>query len=267
MKQFTIIGGGNMGSAFAALCLKQQLAAEVVIIEKNAERRTTLEKQFRDYSQCRILPSLPKNINDTVLLAVKPQDIEPTCMELKDSITHNTVIISIMAGQTINKIATFLAGHKKIVRCMPNTPFQIGKGMTGYYPSPDISSNELLDIEKLLSSGGSFLRVKAECELDGITALSGSGPAYVFYFIEAFIEAATQLGFSSEAANLLAYKTIEGASSLWQTSLESPATLRTKVTSKGGTTAAALNEFESGHVKDTLIRGILAANNRSIELR
>ena len=265
MQEFVIIGGGNMGFAFASLCLEKKLvdAENLVIVERDAVRRSDLIKKLA----CRVVEDVPQIKRGPLLLAVKPQDMQKACADLASKITPQTLLLSIMAGMQIESISTALGGHQKIVRCMPNTPFQSGVGMTAYFPSSAVSEKDLEVVEAILSAGGRCLRVAKEELLDGVTALSGSGPAYVFYFIEAFFKAAAELGFSEDDAHLMAAQTIKGAVELWEGADVSVEELRKRVTSKGGTTEAAIKVFDSKGVFEALKAGIKQAQIRAQELR
>jgi len=152
------------------------------------------------------------------------------------------------------------------VRCMPNTPALIGQGMTGLYARPGVSPAQCREVEALLAPTGQLLWVEAEEQLDAVTALSGSGPAYVFYFVEAMMRAAEQMGLSAEQGRQLALGTFAGATELARRSDESPAVLRERVTSKGGTTYAALTRLEQQGVGEAFVQALQAARLRAKEL-
>lgn len=260
-----IIGGGNMGCAFAVLCLDKRILspAELTVIERSAERRVSLSERL----SCTITDDVSAaGPADLVLLAVKPQDMAATCAVLLGALRQDAVVLSIMAGITTSALRRALHGHPKIARCMPNMPLQVGRGMSAYYATDALSDAECGRIEALFEAGGACLRLEREEQLDGATALSGSGPGYAFYFFEAFLAAAVELGFSQAEAKLLIAQTFEGACALWRGSEADPRELRLRVTSPGGTTAAAIAVFDECRVQEALRRGILRACERSREL-
>jgi len=263
--KIAIIGAGNMGYAFAALCIEKQLVerAGLARIERSAERRAFIEQKL----QCGVSEAFSAAAGaDVVLLAVKPQDMPESCAALRSVLSAKSVVLSIMAGIPVAALRHALGGHDKIVRCMPNTPLQIGKGMTVWHAGGVLSDLEYGRIEALLAAGGACLRVEREELLDAATALSGSGPGYVFYFFEALLEAAAELGLPPADAKLLIAQTFDGATELWRRSDAAPGELRRRVTSKGGTTAAAVAVFDDYRVRDALRAAVLRARDRSHEL-
>jgi len=170
-----------------------------------------------------------------------------------------------MAGIRSDAIAAAL-GTERVVRSMPNTPALIGQGIAGLYARPAVTATERRDAERLLATPGRTLWVDQEADLDAVTALSGSGPAYVFYFVEAMVQAAEDMGLSTEQGKQLALATFSGASALAQASNDAPSVLRERVTSKGGTTHAALTSLESSQVKQAFVKAIKAAQRRATEL-
>jgi pyrroline-5-carboxylate reductase len=176
------------------------------------------------------------------------------------------LIISIAAGLRLADLSRWLGGHDKLVRTMPNTPALIGAGVTGLYALPAVSEAERIGAERILQAVGSTLWVDDEAQMDAVTAVSGSGPAYAFLFIEALQEAAAQLGFTPEQARQLSIETALGAARLAAQSDEPASILRERVTSKGGTTEAALRTMTERGVKDGIVAGILAADARGREL-
>jgi pyrroline-5-carboxylate reductase len=171
----------------------------------------------------------------------------------------------VMAGIRSDAIAR-AAGTERVVRAMPNTPALIGRGIAGLFARAAVSVTDRADVERVLAPTGSLLWFADEGDLDAVTALSGSGPAYAFYLIEAMVEAGEKLGLTADAARRLAQETLAGAAELAMRSSESPTTLRERVTSKGGTTHAAITVFDAGGVKDTVVRALLAARDRAREL-
>jgi pyrroline-5-carboxylate reductase len=172
-----------------------------------------------------------------------------------------------MAGVTLTTISKHLGAYTRLVRTMPNTPALIGAGITGYYPYPGgVSDSDIVATETILKAVGSTVRVGYQEQLDVVTAVSGSGPAYVFHFIEALRDAGLELGLPAETANKLAIETMLGAAKLAAQSPDDVAVLRQRVTSKGGTTEAALASMTRDHVKESIIRAVKAASDRSREL-
>jgi pyrroline-5-carboxylate reductase len=200
---------------------------------------------------------------DVLVLAVKPQDAKSA---LASVTVHQQLVISIAAGLTLQTLSRWLGGYRKLVRCMPNTPALIGAGIAGLYALPEVSAEEKKKAETILAAVGEAVWVPEETLLDPVTAVSASGPAYVFWFIEQLAAAAEELGIEKEIALKLAKQTILGAGKLAASSTESPATLRKNVTSKGGTTEAALKVFEEEKLAERFRRGVAAASRRATEL-
>ena len=267
--KITFIGGGNMANAIITGLLNKGFSDDQIgIVEADAEKRKTLSVRFR----CEDPANTYKLIDaDTVVvLAVKPQQAKEVLEQLGMEKDGN-LMISIMAGIKLSTISRHRAGYMRVVRAMPNTPALIGAGITGYYTHPAtisnaVSAEDLRRTEQILGAIGSTVRVNAEDELDAVTAVSGSGPAYVFYFIEALRNAGIELGLASDVANKLALETFLGAAQLAAQSHDDVAILRERVTSKGGTTAAALASMTEDHVKEAVIRAVKAAQLRSVQL-
>lgn len=264
MKIF-FLGGGNMANALIGGMMRQGFAnTDITVVEINEQNRATLKTQynintFANAGDC------DWRTADVVILAVKPQQMQEALAPLSGQLQH-ALVISIAAGITLETLARWLGNYRRIVRCMPNTPSLIGMGMTGLCALGDVSTNEKLAAERILQAVGKTLWVEEENSLDGVTALSGSGPAYVFLFIEALQEAAAELGFSAEEGRMLALETVLGAAQLAAQSPEPASLLRERVTSKGGTTAAALEVMGKFGVKAGIIAGAHAAALRSAEL-
>ena len=261
----TFLGGGNMANALISGLLQQGSAPSditVIEIDESARRRLT------DSYSITCLPAASPDflsLNGLIVLAVKPQQMK---LALAPLATHlgDHIVVSIAAGLRLNTLSRWLGGYRRIVRAMPNTPSMIGAGMTGLCAFPEVSDGERQAAERLLSAVGRTLWVDDEAHMDALTAISGSGPAYVFLFIEALQQAASELGFSPEAARQLALSTFDGATRLAVHSDEDVALLRQRVTSKGGTTEAALRILQEGGIRETILAGARAANARSIEL-
>lgn len=202
---------------------------------------------------------------DIIFLAVKPYHNDGLMSEMIEMMDDQKLVISIMAGVTIETIQQGL-GIKKVVRAMPNLPAQVGKGMTSYLAAPEISRIELWMVEDLLNSTGKSVRVDSQMFIDASTGISGSGPAYVFYFMESMMEAAKSMGFSDNDSKVLVSSTFEGAIELFNKNKLSPNGWMKRVASKGGTTQAALDSLDDNNVKDLIHDAAYAAFNRAVEL-
>jgi pyrroline-5-carboxylate reductase len=200
---------------------------------------------------------------DVLMVAVKPQDAKSALASIS---IGRQLVISIAAGITLDALSRWLGGHRKLVRCMPNTPALIGAGIAGLYALPDVSDAERKIAESILAAVGEIVWVPEERLLDPVTAVSASGPAYVFWFIEQLAASAQKLGIEKDAALKLALHTVLGAAKLAASSTDSPATLRKNVTSRGGTTEAALKVFDEEKIAERFARAIEAASRRATEL-
>lgn len=262
--RITFIGGGNMASALIGGLLKRGgNAAEISVVELQADGR---ERLARDFGVRAVeAPDVEAMRCDVLVLAVKPQQMREVCAGLAPHLNSQTVL-SIAAGLRAADLSRWLGGHSRIVRAMPNTPTLIGQGVTGLYADASVSAAERTQAEQVLAAVGSTVWVGDERLIDAVTALSGSGPAYVFYFIEAMVRGGEDLGLTADQARALAIATFTGASALAAQSPESPATLRERVTSKGGTTEAALKSMAADGVGDSIVRALAAAAARGAEL-
>lgn len=265
MKRALILGCGNMGSAIAQGLLEKEIfpREDLTLVERRETPQTlSLEgkgvKRLDDLDQLEAVPQL-------VVVAVKPQDAGEALDQLAPKIDGETLIISVMAGVTLAKLRQHLP-QGKLIRAMPNTPSAIMMGMTTFCGGPDVDQDDLSIAQVTLGALGKALQVENEGFIDASTAISGSGPAYLFFLAESMIEAAEGFGFSPEDARTLVRQTLEGAASLLARSDEDAADLRAKVTSKGGTTEAALKVFAQHEVQQHLIEGFQAAKTRSEEL-
>jgi pyrroline-5-carboxylate reductase len=257
------IGGGNMATAIIGGLLRQGTApTSILVIDPVAEQRQRLTDTLG--VQTAAGPDEALRTARTVVWAVKPQQFKDAAQSYAP-LTSQALHYSVMAGLRTDDIARLL-GTPRIVRAMPNTPALVGQGMTGMFARAEVSADERAAIEDMVRSTGAHLWVAQEADLDAVTALSGSGPAYVFYFIEAMMQAAQDMGLSAEQGRLLAQATFAGSTALAQQSDVSPAVLRERVTSKGGTTYAALTHLESAGVKDAFVAAMRAAQQRAAEL-
>ncbi len=262
--KITFLGGGNMANALIGGLLKTGFAAtDIAVIEIGAEGRARLEQAYG--VRCYAAAEAAALDCDVLLLSVKPQQMREACTPLVPYLKQQ-LIISIAAGLRLADLSRWLGGHDKLVRTMPNTPALIGAGVTGLYALPAVSEAGRVSSERILQAVGSTLWISNEAQMDAVTAVSGSGPAYAFLFIEALQEAAAQLGFTPEQARQLSIETALGAARLAAQSVEPASILRERVTSKGGTTEAALRTMDERGVKSGIVAGILAADARGREL-
>lgn len=261
--KIAFIGGGNMAQALIAGLQEQAFAmANITVIEPNAEKRTALAQQFHVHvSETFTQPTAC----DVILLAVKPQQLPKVAQSLAPFLTQQ-LIISIAAGIRIENLSQWLGDYALIVRAMPNTPAQIQAGITGLYANAGVSEQQKAMATTILKAAGDIIWVDQESLLDAVTAISGSGPAYVFYLIEALQAAAAQLGLDAQAAKSLSISTFKGASLLAAQSTESVATLREQVTSKGGTTEQGLQSLAASAVNEAVIQAAEKAYARAITL-
>ncbi len=260
-----IIGGGNMGMTYAQSFLRSHIAKkeDMMILEKSVAKAEELSKKdigtvYGDASKC-------LSNADLIIFAVKPQDTDKLFEDIKPQIHPQQVFMSIMAGVKISTIQNAL-GVKKIIRCMPNLPAQIGMGMTAFTSTDEVTRIELVMVQNLLNTTGKTIYVEKEDSIDAATAISGSGPAYVFFFMDAMMQAARNMGFSESEAELLVGQTFRGASDLYSKSNFSCKEWIQKVASKGGTTEAALESYRSTSLYSDIMDGANAALNRAIEL-
>ena len=262
--KITFIGGGNMAAALiGGLIGKGHAAAGIRAVEIQAEARARLAAQFGVACVDSVAAAAP--LGDVVVLAVKPQQMRAAALGLRPRLGRE-LVITIAAGIRMADLSRWLGGYATLVRCRPNTPALIGAGITGLYASAGVGAGQCALAESILGAVGATLWVPEESLLDPVTAISGSGPAYVFYFIEALQQAAQEMGFSAADAKKLAVETFVGTARLAAKSPEDVAVLRERVTSKGGTTERALASMDADRVKDLIVRALHAANQRAHEL-
>jgi len=260
------IGGGNMASSLiSGLISNQHPASQITVTDPDQEKLDKLSQQYAVNTDINNLNAI-KNAN-VIVLAVKPQVLKQVCELLKDSVSEKQpLIISIAAGIRSTDIDRWLGHNNAIVRCMPNTPALIQAGATGLFANRNTLPEQKTIADDILRSAGLTLWVDKEEQLDAVTAVSGSGPAYFFLFLEAMQETGKQLGLDEETAGLLAKQTALGASRMALEGKDNTATLRAKVTSKGGTTAAAIASFENNHFNSIVKQALTAARDRATEL-
>jgi pyrroline-5-carboxylate reductase len=262
------LGGGNMASALIGGMVERGFkAADIRVVELDAGGRSRLETRFG----VRALAAPDGEVlgSDVLVLAVKPQQMRAALVPFAGGL-RGGLVISIAAGLRLADIGRWLGGagapYARLVRCMPNTPALIGAGVTGMYAAAAVDAAGRAAAERILAAVGNTVWVDDESRLDAVTGISGSGPAYVFHFIEALEAAGLAQGFDAASARRLAVDTVLGAARLAAASDDSPAVLREKVTSKGGTTAAALAHLASAGWHDALVAAVEAATARSREL-
>lgn len=264
--KIAVLGAGNMGISFSRSFLKYELIKpqNLQLIIRNQHKKSKLKEAFPD-SDISTFEEIKSLEADLIIIAVKPQDFGFVAENLPFKISDQSLVLSIMAGISIENIQKLLH-HKFVVRAMPNSPTLLGMGITGYTAAEGISFSELMNIERLLNSTGRSVYLEDESLLDGVTALSGSGPAYFYYIIDAMIKAGTEMGIDENLSKLFVKQTMLGTYHLINNSDKSLEELIKDVASKGGTTEAALETFEKNELKAILEKGILAAENRAKEL-
>jgi pyrroline-5-carboxylate reductase len=258
------IGGGNMANALIGGLIEQGFATrDIEVAEISAQARARLS----ELHGVRTVPSVHEAdpAHDVVILAVKPPQMATVCRALGDKF-RDALVVSIAAGIRTADLSRWLGGRDRLVRAMPNTPALLRAGISGLYASPAVDAKDRREAQRILGAVGSVLWFEQERMLDAVTAVSGSGPAYVFYFIEALEQAALALGIEAAAARKLAIETFLGAARLAARGEDPPAVLREKVTSRGGTTERALKVLEASAVKDRIIEAVRAAEQRAREL-
>lgn len=260
----TFIGGGNMGSAMIGGLLRKRWPRKAIqVVEVAPPQRERLARELKVRTHGGLDARAMKT--DCIVLAVKPQQVREVALALKP-LLRSQLVVTIAAGIRVANLSRWLGGYRRIVRVMPNTPALALAGVSGLYAHPAVSAGERAAAGKILGAVGATLWLEREEDLDAITAVSGSGPAYVFYFMEALERAARELGLPPDAARRLALGTFAGAVKLVTQAGEAPETLRSQVTSRGGTTERALASMEADRVKEAIVRAVRAAAERSREL-
>ncbi len=263
MHKVSFIGGGNMAAAIiGGLVASGTQPIDIEVVEINADARARLAARYgvvthTDLSQARL--------HALVVLAVKPQTLPEAAAALASRL-DGQLVVSIAAGIRVADLSRWLGGHARIVRAMPNTPALVQAGIAGLYAPPAVNQESRSQAEAVLRAVGGVVWVEDEPQLDTVTAVSGSGPAYVFYFIESLEAAGVAQGMSPDTARQLALQTFFGAAKLALESGEEPALLRQRVTSKGGTTERGIAALEAAAVKLAIGRAVEAASRRSAEL-
>jgi len=261
--RIAFLGGGNMANALiGGLVAKGYQARDISVIEISPAAR---EKIGAHGVRVGTAPDATTAKADTLLLAVKPQDARAALASIAASV-GGKLVISIAAGVQLESLSRWLGGHRKLVRCMPNTPALVGAGIAGLYALPEVTPAERQRAQAILEAVGEVVWLRDERLLDCVTAVSGSGPAYVFWFIEQLAAYAEQAGIDRADALTLATHTVLGSAKLAAQSVEPPSQLRKNVTSKGGTTEAALRVFEEERLAERFAKALAAATRRGDEL-
>jgi len=258
------IGAGNMAEAIVSGMVAAEFCEpeKIVLTDIRPERLADLEKEYGVRTSTE--NDAVKNA-EIVVLAVKPQILDEVLKKMAPVFRKETLVISIAAGIPSSKIETALGDGVRVVRVMPNTPALIGQGASALAAGSLADEADLDVADSILGCVGLTVRVD-EDQIDAVTALSGSGPAYVFYLLEAMLSAAEEMGLEKETARILALQTVEGAARLMKDSGEEAAALRAKVTSKGGTTEAAIKSLDASGVKEGVVKALKVAQARSVEL-
>lgn len=260
----TFIGGGNMaGAMIGGLVSHGHLPSQIKVVEINVQQQQRLVEKYGVAVTASIVDGIQNS--EIVILAVKPQQLFTAISEAAQ-LFQDKLVISIAAGVRADDLSQWLNQHEFIIRAMPNTPALIGKGITGLYALPHVNAQQKEQATRILEGIGTVIWVDQETQLDAVTALSGCGPAYVFYFLEAMQQAGIELGLAADTAKQLALQTFLGAAYLALQSDDALATLRARVTSKGGVTEQALLSMEQSDLKGAFIRAIHIANDRSQEM-
>jgi pyrroline-5-carboxylate reductase len=264
--KITFIGGGNMASALIAGLAGQLTAgANIHVVDPNPEQLGRLADSFGVSTALQVGEVVGQS--DVIVLAVKPQQMREVAAALQPVLAGgHRLVMSIAAGIRGVDLARWLGGYGAIVRTMPNTPALIGQGITGMVAMAGVSAQQKMVADDIMKAVGATVWLDDESLIDPVTAVSGSGPAYVFYFIEAMQQAAQELGLSAEQGKQLALATFVGAAQLAARSPEEVSVLRERVTSKGGTTYAALTSMEQSGVKQAIVDAVKAASQRGREL-
>lgn len=260
-----IVGFGNMGKTYANSFISSRfIKPEDIFVLVRNEHFSSVESGIPKANFSHLATESISDF-DIVILAVKPQDFSVLAQSIKPFLKDSQIIFSVMAGITLSKLESQLS-CSKIVRSMPNIPTQIGMGMTVFTASASVDRKELFIIQNLINTTGKSVYVEEERLINAATAISGSGPAYVFYFMQSMIKAAVDLGFNESEAELLVNQTFMGSVAIQNSYSLSNQEWIAKVASKGGTTERALQVFEKGVLETTIVDAVKAANDRALEL-
>lgn len=264
MMYISFIGGGNMAKAIIGGLKTNGFNMQAInVVEPDADKRLALSTEFNVRTSDTYVENNNNNLSaEVIVLAVKPQQLHSVCQQLATKL-NSQLIISIAAGIRSTDISRWLNTYAAVVRVMPNTPAQIQAGVSALYALPEVNPEQRDQATAILTAVGLTIWLDDEAKMDAITAISGSGPAYVFYFIEALTDAAITLGLSDEQSRQLALETFAGASLLAKQSLDDIKTLRAQVTSKGGTTEQGILALEAANIKQSVLQAAIAAANKS----
>lgn len=257
-----VIGAGVMGSLLVEKCVSFFSDAKIIVCDHSLERLSALQLRFPNITVTTDA-ARAAGMADCIFLAVKPQSFMDLAGVVSGSLTSDKLCISVMAGVPVKKIVT-ACGATKVIRTMPNTPARIGKGVIGMFANGSVSSDEQSIIKDFFQHLGLVFHCEQEDEVDKLTAISGSGPAYVYYTMECLVASAKELGFSESQALQIVKATFAGAIKLAEN--DDPANLRAQVTSKGGTTEAAIRVFDERDMKSIWQSAVLASYERATEL-
>ncbi len=268
--KITFIGGGNMAAALIEGLQKNQASMMsvaqpvLVVADPSAERRALLADLYAVETFADSMAAVSNA--DLIVLAVKPNHVRAAAEQIRTNLSPNQLIVSVAAGITLTALQNWLGGHQALVRAMPNTPAMVGSGATGLCGHPALTAAQRNLAESLMRAVGLVQWVAHEADMDAVTALSGSGPAYIFLVMEAMQAAAEQLGLPAQTAKLLTLETVLGAARLAMTVDESPAQLRARVTSPNGTTERGIAVLEQAGLRAAFAQALTAAHQRSVEL-
>jgi pyrroline-5-carboxylate reductase len=262
--RISFIGGGNMaGAILAGLHRKHGQAVQLHVVDRNADKLARFEREF---GATHSLALTPADLDaDIVVLAIKPQQLKELAAEIAPHL-HGQLIVSVAAGVRTSKLAGWLGGYDRLVWAMPNTPAQVGAGMTGLYATPAVDASQRQQASTLFEAVGQVVWLGDEARMDNLTAISGCGPAYVFLMVEGLTAAAQAQGFTPEEARQMAEQTFFGAVRLLENAGEDAASLRAKVTSKKGVTEQGILSMQADDLAGVIGRGVEKARLRSIEL-
>lgn len=260
-----VIGAGNMGLTYAEGMAKSPLLNRkklmIYDVSKAASNPLKEDDNYNVFDELK--PAV--EIADIIFIAVKPYHSEELFGSIKAYLNTQQILVSLMAGVTVDSLKS-MSGLDKVVRTMPNLPAKVGKGVTSFTVSKAVSRVELLMVRNLLDTTGECIHVEEESFIDKSTGISGSGPAYVFYFMQSMLEAALKMGFSENDSRVLVSNTFEGAVELFKAGSHSPSKWMSLVASKGGTTQAALDSMDDNNVKELIKDAAFAAFDRAVEL-
>ena len=263
--KIAFIGGGAMGEAILSAILDKRLSTPeaVTVSDINEARLKYLEQKYGVTVTSNNRQAV--NNSDIVVMAIKPQNLAEVMADLKSQLKPDQLILSIIAGARIDTLCQGL-DHRSIARAMPNTPAQIGEGMSVWTATAEVTKAQKSMVSSMLGTTGKEIYVDDEKYLDMVTAVSGSGPAYFFLFVESLVDSAVQIGIPRDMAEKLVLQTMLGSAHLLQESGKPPAELRKMVTSPGGTTAEAILQFENGGFRNLVLQAVTAAYNKAKEL-